>query len=383
MQEQTKAVRLLTNLLGIYSPSGKEQSIANFLALEMKKMGFQVGIDAIGNVIGVVGEGEPTIFLCGHMDTVAGVVPLRVDEGKIFARGAVDAKGPLAAMVMAAAELAKDPAMNGKGKILVTAVVEEEATSRGVRHLITQGIKADYAIFGEPSGVENITIGYKGQIQLKVICKTETGHASTPWLYENALEKAYELWLQIKNSFQLNLSESPFNAVTACLTRLVGGRATSVIPFESEMHIDIRVPPQFTTLQVFEQIQKIIVQYQAANPKVNVTSVIDDTVEPFEVNKTSPLVHAMSSSVRKVLNIPATLIRKTGTGDMNILGHAMNMPIVTYGPGDSHLDHTTDEHIVISEYLAAIEVYKETILKLAELQNKNGKNGNSDENGNI
>ena len=72
MQEQTQAVRLLTNLLGIYSPSGKEQDIANFLALEMKKMGFQVGIDAIGNVIGVVGEGEPTIFLCGHMDTVAG-----------------------------------------------------------------------------------------------------------------------------------------------------------------------------------------------------------------------------------------------------------------------------------------------------------------------
>jgi LysW-gamma-L-lysine carboxypeptidase len=67
---------------------------------------------------------------------------------------------------------------------------------------------------------------------------------------------------------------------------------------------------------------------------------------------------------------------------MNILGKAMNMPIVTYGPGDSHLDHTVEEHIVISEYLNAIEVYKETILKLAELHNnKNGKNGNS--NGNV
>ena len=138
----------------------------------MKKLGFQVGIDAIGNVIGVVGEGEPTIFLCGHMDTVAGHLPLRVEEGKIYARGAVDAKGPLAAMVMAAAEVAKEPAFKGKGKILVASVVEEEATSRGVKHLITQGIKADYAIFGEPSGVENITIGYKGQIQLKIVCKT-------------------------------------------------------------------------------------------------------------------------------------------------------------------------------------------------------------------
>jgi LysW-gamma-L-lysine carboxypeptidase len=357
--------------LGIYSPSGKEGDIANYLAEEMKKLGFQVGLDDIGNVIGVVGEGEPTIFLCGHMDTVVGHLPLRVEEDKIYARGAVDAKGPLAAMVMAAAETAKKP--NFKGKVLLAAVVEEEATSRGVRHMITQGIHADYAIFGEPSGVENITIGYKGQIQLKVTCKTLTGHSSTPWLYENALEKAYELWLKIKNSYPpVETAESPFNAISACLTRVSGGKATSLIPFEVEMFIDIRVPPQFTTLQVINDTQKVISQYQAANPKVEVKSSVEDTVEPFEVNKSSPLVHVLSASIRKVLNKPATLLRKTGTGDMNILGKAMQLPIVTYGPGDSHLDHTLDEHIIISEFLDSIQVFKETLLKLAELHsNKN------------
>jgi LysW-gamma-L-lysine carboxypeptidase len=380
MQEQ--AVRLLTNLLGIYSPSGKEEAIANFLAEKMTKMGFQVGKDGIGNVIGVVGEGEPVILLCGHMDTVAGHIPLRVEEGRIYARGAVDAKGPLAAMVMAASEIAKEPAF--KGKILVISVVEEEATSRGVRYLINQGIEADYAIFGEPSGVENITIGYKGQVQLKVVVSTETGHSSTPWLYENALEKAYELWMQIKNSYSYQPLEqqenmrSPFNAVTACLTKLTGGRANSVIPFESEMTIDIRVPPQFTSAQVIEATQKIIDEYQSSNPKVTVKATVNDTVEPFEVNKTSPLVHALSASVRKVLGKPATLLRKTGTGDMNILGKAMNLPIVTYGPGDSKLDHRVDEHIVISEYLDSIQIFKETILKLATLHNnKNGKGNDS------
>lgn len=364
MQEQ--AVRLLTNLLGIYSPSGKESGIANYLAGEMKKLGFEVGLDDIGNVIGVIGEGEPTIFLCGHMDTVVGHLPLRVEEDKIYARGAVDAKGPLAAMVMAAAEMANEPSF--KGKVLLAAVVEEEATSRGVRHMITQGIHADYAIFGEPSGVENITIGYKGQIQLRVTCKTQTGHSSTPWLYENALEKAYALWLKIKNSYPpVESADSPFNAISACLTRVSGGKATSLIPFEVEMFIDIRVPPQFTTLQVIHDTQKIISKYQAANPKVDVKSSIEDTVEPFEVNKSSPLVHVLSASVRKVLNKPATLLRKTGTGDMNILGRAMNLPIVTYGPGDSHLDHTLDEHIVISEYLASIQIFKETLVKLSRL----------------
>lgn len=373
MSEQ--AVRFLTNLLGIYSPSGKEEDIANFLASEMKRMGFEVGKDGIGNVIGVVGEGQPVILLCGHMDTVSGHLPLRIEEGKIYSRGAVDAKGPLAAMIIAAMEASKEPGF--KGKILVASVVEEEATSRGVKYLITQGIKADYAIFAEPSGVENVTVGYKGQIQLKIVCKTETGHASTPWLYQNALEKAYELWEQIKNASNypsLDPSASPYNAVTACLVKVVGGRATSVVPFEAEMNLDVRVPIQFSTAQVYEQIEKIIANFTTANPKVTVKANVLDTVEPFEVNKASLLVHVLSSSVRKVLNKPAMLLHKTGTGDMNILGKAMNLQIVTYGPGESHLDHTLDEHIETSEYLNAIQVYKEALLRLSELHNnKNNK----------
>jgi len=374
MSEQ-EAVRFLTNLLGIYSPSGKEVDAANFLAVEMKKMGFEVGIDGIGNVIGVVGVGSPVILMCGHMDTVAGHLPLRIEEGKIYARGAVDAKGPLAAMIVAAVAASKEPGF--KGKVLVASVVEEEATSRGVKYLITQGITADYAIFGEPSGAENITVGYKGQIQLKIVCKTETGHASTPWLYENALEKAFELWGQIRNASaypSLDPSESPLNAVTACLVKVVGGRPMSVVPFEAEMDLDVRVPIQFSTSQVFEQIEKIIAKYRSANPKMEVKATVLDTVEPFEVSKTLPLVHVLSSSVRKVLNKPATLMRKTGTGDMNILGRAMNLPVVTYGPGDSHLDHTLEEHIEVVEYLNAIAVYKETLLRLSELHNNKNPN---------
>jgi LysW-gamma-L-lysine carboxypeptidase len=135
------------------------------------------------------------------------------------------------------------------------------------------------------------------------------------------------------------------------------------------MNLDVRVPIQFTTAQVYEKMSRIITNYQAANPKISIKATVLDTVEPFEANKSSLLVHVISSSVRKVLNKPARLLRKTGTGDMNILGKAMNLPIVTYGPGESHLDHTVEEHIDIDEYLDAIAVYKETILRLAELHN--------------
>jgi LysW-gamma-L-lysine carboxypeptidase len=140
------------------------------------------------------------------------------------------------------------------------------------------------------------------------------------------------------------------------------------------MNLDIRVPIQYTTTQVYDKMMKIIASYQNSNPKVGIKSTVLDTVEPFEANKASPIVHVLSSSVRKVLNKPATLLRKTGTGDMNILGKAMSLPIVTYGPGDGHLDHTTDEHIEIQEYLQAIDVYKDFLLKLSDVYNS--KNGN-------
>jgi LysW-gamma-L-lysine carboxypeptidase len=365
-----QAVQLLTNLLGIYSPSGKEGMISDFLAKEMKKAGFRVKKDSIGNIIGEIGYGKPIILFCGHMDTVAGHIPLRVEKGKIFARGAVDAKGPLAAMVTAAASFAQS--QNIKAKIIVASVVEEEATSRGIKHLIKDGISADYAIFGEPSGVGNITIGYKGNIHIRIVCKTKTGHSSTPWLYENAIEKAYELWQKIKKSIPpvVETQKSPFHAVTACLTKIRGGKANSVIPFEGEIHLDVRVPPDFTSAQVFDEIRKVIEEYQVENPKVEVLVSLLDSNEPFEVDKRSPLVKAVASSIRNVLKKPAVLLRKTGTGDMNILGGALNVPIVTYGPGDSHLDHTIDEHIIISEYLASIQVYEKTIYTLAELYKK-------------
>lgn len=365
------AVRLLTDLLKIYSPSRKEEAISNFLVKEMKALGFRISKDSVGNVIGEIGQGKPVILLCGHMDTIPGQLPVRVKNNKIYGAGAVDAKGPLAAMIIAAAKVAQEPTF--QAKVVVASVVEEEATSRGVKNLIREGISADYAIFGEPSGAENITIGYKGNLHIQITLETYTGHSSVPWLYENAIEKAFELWQQIENAYPpVEKQESPFHAVTACLIKLSGGKGDSKIPSKCEMHIDLRVPPQCTSAQVFKEAENVIKQYQATNPKVSVKVAIKDSNEPFEVNKNSPLVRALSYSIRKVQNKPATLLRKTGTGDMNILGRAMNMPIVTYGPGDSHLDHTKDEHILISEYLDGIQVYKETILKLIELHEKAG-----------
>ena len=362
-------IRFLTNLLGIYSPSGCEEEISEFLITEMKKLGFSVKKDSIGNVIGEIGQGDLTILLCGHMDTVVGHLPLRVENDRIYARGAVDAKGPLASMILAAVKAAENPKC--KAKLIVASVVEEEATSKGIKNLIKDGINADFAIFGEPSGVGNITIGYKGNLHIKIICKTETGHSSTPWAYENALEKAFELWNQIKNKFKTGKNpQNPYYIVTACLTQIKGGFANSVIPFKSEMHIDLRIPPPKKSKEVLDDVINEIEKYLIKNPQVKIFHSVEDSNEPFEISRMSPLVRALSFSIRTITKKPVVLLKKTGTGDMNILGRAIKAPIVTYGPGDSHLDHTKEEHIKIQDYLKSIEIYEKAIIRLCELHNK-------------
>src|SRR5689334_16870104 len=94
----------LERMLRIPSLSGQEAELAQFLVAEMRRLGFESYVDGAGNAVGEIGAG-PAIVLLGHIDTVPGVVPVRVEAGRLYGRGAVDAKGPFAAFVAAAARL--------------------------------------------------------------------------------------------------------------------------------------------------------------------------------------------------------------------------------------------------------------------------------------
>lgn len=355
-------VRLLARMLETYSPTGKEEEISNLLVQEMERLGLRSRRDGAGNAIGEAGSGGPTVLLVGHMDTVPGWIPVRLEGDQLYGRGAVDAKAALAAMVVAASLLSKE---GFQGRVVVAGAVDEEGIGRGVRHLLESKIAPDYAIFGEPSGVDNITIAYKGSLHLKITCETEAGHSSAPWLFENAVEKAFKVWNQIKGiRLDQERSGSHFYSVTHCLTGIRGGGSFSTVPSACEALIDIRIPPRITPRLMMEEVERVIGRYRSENPGVHVRVDVEDACEPYEANKNSPLVHSLSFAIRRVRKRQPTLLRKTGSGDMNLFGASTGIPVVTYGPGDSHLDHTPNEHIDLKEYLDSIQVYYEAMKKL-------------------
>lgn len=362
---QNYPVKLLQTMLRIYSPSGSEEQLATFLQEELSARGFRVRKDKAGNIIGELGEQGPRILLCGHMDTVPGEIPVRAEGDFLYGRGSVDAKSSLAAMI-AGSSLVKERS-SAPVRVTVAGVVEEETSSAGAKALIGSGNPYDLAVFGEPSGASNIVIGYKGCLQLQVECMTRGGHSASPWLSKNSYEEAFEFWSTFRNSLLENDSTSKFSAVTGCVTNAVAGDTANSVPSRARLVIDVRLPPNIKVRNMVNRIEEFTEHYQKSHESVRLLTVVKDRTEAYIGDEDSIAVHAFRWAIRKSMGCQTSLVRKSGTSDMNLFAESYSMPMIAYGPGDSSLDHTDDERISLREYLSSVEVYSNAIQQFASL----------------
>ena len=365
MVSPTYAIELLKRSLEEYTPSKAEAPLANLVKdKSINELGFeQANIDNVGNVIATKGSGRPIILLCGHMDTVPGRVPIRVGNGYLYGRGASDAKGSLIAMLLAASEFPKQ-----RGSIIFAGVVDEEGNATGIKELVRSKSTIDYAIFGEPSGINNITIAYKGRFAFRLTCDVgSSAHASAPWLAKNSIEEVYDFWQAIQSEIgRVESGKDRPGKITCSLTEISGGSSHNVTPQKCKITVDIRIPTTNNSKMIHNLVASVIKDV-AIKKNVRATYRIEDMTEPFEADHTSPLVRALSLSILDVCKKRPILLRKTGTGDMNILGNAFKIPVVTYGPGDPHSSHTMDERISISEYISSIDVFNRALFHTSRL----------------
>jgi [amino group carrier protein]-lysine/ornithine hydrolase len=367
----TFAVELLKRSLEQYTPSRSEASLANILKSKcVNELGFeQAHIDSVGNIIATKGSGEPRILLCGHMDTVPGQIPIRIEDGYLYGRGASDAKAPLIAMLLAGSEFPKQ-----RGTIIFAGVVDEEGNATGIKQLVKSNIAVDYAIFGEPSGIDNITIAYKGRLEIRLTCNVGyTAHASAPWLAKNSIEEIFDFWNAISLKIKLaSMGENKSNSISCSLTEITGGSSHNVTPQQCKITIDIRVPASTTCKSVLRILDETIKKIEGEKEGVKATYRIEDMTDPFETNPSSALIRSLSLSILDVRKKRPNLLRKTGTGDMNILGNAFKIPVVTYGPGDSHASHSVKERVNIDEYISSIDVFSRALFHVSRLHSING-----------
>ena len=358
---------MLEKALKLYTPSLSEKPMAEFLADKCDDLGFEdIQIDEVGNVIAKKGSGSPTIMLCGHMDVVPGKVKVRREGDSLYGRGASDAKAPLMAMLFAAASI-----QNNNGTIIFVGAVDEEGNAIGIKNIVKHKWDVDYAVFGEPSGIKQVTIAYKGRLAINLkISVEDSSHASAPWLSKNAIQESSIFANELKEKLEEGQEgRTKGMLLTVTMTEVKGGTSHNVTPKECETTFDIRIPVDMNCKSIEQKIA-VLVKEIAEKRKVEAFYSILDETEPFEAAHNSPLVRAFTLGVMEAEKSRPMLIRKTGTGDMNVLGNQWSIPVVTYGPGDPHEAHTIDEKVSIDEYLRGIEILKKTLQHLKRLHDK-------------
>lgn len=338
-----RAESLLRRMVAIDSVSGNEKRLADFLVEELPSWGFETYLDEAGNAIARRGDpSAPMIMLLGHMDTVPGGPPVRLDGDLLYGRGTVDAKGPLATMICAAAAAPVEGV-----QYVVAGVVEEETYGRGATHLATC-FRPAVGFVGEPNSWSGVGIGYKGRIMVRYNVSRPAVHTASP--EEKASEAAADFWHDIVAYCALvTTSEKAFDRPIATLNEMTGDIE------RARLVISVRVPPGFD-LPAFESF------LDTASRGGEV--VVDDRTPGVRVDHRGAAVRALCAGIRARGARP-TLKLKTGTADLNIVEPAWGVPMAVYGPGDSALDHTDDEHISLTEYRTAIDVLRDALDVLA------------------
>lgn len=359
-----REVFFLRDLVKIKSFSGQEQAAVNFMVDKMLEFGFdEAWVDEAGNACGMMlfdskleDEEYFDLVFVGHIDTYPGVIPVTVDGSKIYGRGVVDAKGCLASMFWAMINLRQDLDkidVKRASRIFLVACVEEEcSTSKGANYLASSGLslpngdrveKWQAVIIGEPSGSQAMTLGYKGSLDISFSLIQDASHAGGEIV--RAPNAMMDFYVELKKWLNDNYSkESAFHTPILEVREVL--YAEDGLKDEVNLGMVLRTPPGFDN----DCIGKWLRKHELAS-----CIQFRENVPPYLGGKTNFLVKWFMNSLRKN-GLKPKFKKKTGSSDMGIIGKSRDIPMLAYGPGDSHLDHTPHEHLPIDEYQKSIEV---------------------------
>jgi LysW-gamma-L-lysine carboxypeptidase len=341
------AINLLESLVRIPSLSGQEHNAAAYFVERMQSLGFTAEIDPAGNAVGITGDPSPDaieIVLLGHIDTVPGNIPVRREGDILHGRGAVDAKGPLCAFVAAASRTALP---EGVRLVVVGAVEEECATSKGARHIAATR-RPQACIIGEPSHWDGVTLGYKGRLLCEYTITQDTAHTARP--EPSVAEAATAFWarastLDPRPQKQNSTPAGIFHTIQPSLRSI--NTSSNGLQDQATLTVGWRLPPGVSPHDLESAVRSMVPEHASLN----------FTGHEFahQSPRSCPVARALSVAIRATGGTPTPRL-KTGTSDMNVVAPIWRCPIAAYGPGDSALDHTPSEHISLREYRRSINV---------------------------
>jgi succinyl-diaminopimelate desuccinylase len=279
----------------------------------------------------------PTLIFHGHLDVVPGHAEQfspRIEGDRLYGRGAYDMKGGLAAMMCAVRDLADQDGVRVRF-VCVPDEESEDIDTRSIDEIVRAGYPADFAITGEPTDL-HVGVQAKGVLAFRLHVYGRSAHGSTPWLGDNAVLKAIDVFRRIESLPFSRESSELFDRPSVNLGRIHGGDAPNKVPDLCTMVVDIRYLPNQDPGDILEQIRSI--------PDIEVVKTF--TRVPADVPRSNPYVIALVAAVGRLTEGESMSVGRDGASDAVAFLQA-GIPAVEFGPaGGGH--HGPDEWVSIS-----------------------------------
>ena len=325
------------DLVAIPSVSHGEAALADHVVGRLAACD-HLAVERVGdNVVARTGRGRDLrVVVAGHLDTVPpdGNAEPKVDGDVLWGLGAADMKGGLAVMLDLAAAI-PDPAVDVTW--VFYAAEEVAAVHNGLRHLFAERpdlVAGDVALLGEPTGGA-IEAGCQGTMRVSVEVAGARAHTARPWMGRNALHRAGKV-LAALDDYQARRPVIDGCEYREALQAVFaeGGVAGNVVPDRASVTINHRFAPDRSVDEAFEHVTAVLAPYLEDGDTVELV----DAAPAAAPGLTHPVLEALRD--RNGLEVRA----KLGWTDVSRFA-AAGIPAVNFGPGDSTLAHTRDEHL--------------------------------------
>jgi len=375
---EDELVEFCRQLVQTPSPSGREEEIAKLIASKMRELQYDsVEVDVFGNVVGTI-EGAAkgrTVIFDGHMDTVdpGDVRNWRVDpygakviSNAIYGRGACDMKGGLASMIFAGAIVKRTGRL--KGRLIVACVIHEEPCEGfGIRKIIEKIGEPDYVVLGEATNL-NLAIGHRGRAELEIETYGRTAHGSMPRRGMNAIHTMFPVIERIRRNAS-NLPIHPFlGRATVSVNRIsCSPDQSAVVPDRCRITVDRRTIPSETRESLVAECKQYLTQAKAkgevriSTTKLRCYTGKTERVELYfpawVLDRNEEVVCRARTALESVLKRSPRLTKWHFSTDGNYTAGLRGIPTIGFGPGDERFAHTPNDHVPISDLIAATEGY--------------------------
>lgn len=368
-------IKFTQDIIRIKSITCEEKEVALFIKEKMIELGYDdVIIDKLGNVIGVIGNGETKVMYDSHIDTVTvndedewkyGAFSGEIVDGNIYGRGTVDMKSAVAATVYAGYAIKKLGLDKGKTIYISTSVMEEDYDGQALLYLCKENdIYPDYVIICEPSSM-NLALGHRGRALIKINTTGVSAHGSAPEKGDNAVYKMNEIIKRVEKLGQEFISREGEKGSVA-LTKIESGAVSlNAIPPTCSIYLDRRLIIGEDKQFIAKEIEKLIegtgatweIYDEVGKSWTDENLVLHSFLPAWEIHKDHELTKACLNAYGE-LNGEAPKMFKwdfctNGVATAGIL----NIPTIGIGPGDPKLAHTRDEHCPLSDIIEACEFY--------------------------